>query len=229
MTHLPNNGTFSKIWHLYENTKRAQKKWAENPKNLRSSPKKKILGLHPPQSPVWFTGGVSRWRISMGRCVLPMDPWMTDSKVGEKSRWTSKVVATKSPTYSPNGGEKWWFTMVESVKHHLERRKVNWDTLPETNSLPLDIGHSKRKGLPSNHNFSGGYVKLRGCNKEGWVEKTPMNGCVELICFLIFVDDFAVFWVLISRPLFWKIGLNFVIFDLDGSVTSRKSLGEWWN
>ena len=30
----------------------------------------------------------------------------------------------KDETYSPNGGEKQWFTMVESVNHHLKQIQV---------------------------------------------------------------------------------------------------------
>ena len=32
-----------------------------------------------------------------------------------------EVVGKSKKTYSPKGGAKWWFTMVESVKHHLKQ------------------------------------------------------------------------------------------------------------
>ena len=183
MTLLPNKELLLRFVFLRKHQASPKKNGRETRKKVSEVPPKKS-SVFTRAVPAWFTGGVSRWSPWVAVCY----PWhaMDDWQQGG-----GKISLNKQGGWNKitNIFPKWWWKMV--IYHGRIRKtsswtkkSINWDTLPETNSLPLDIGHSKRKGLSSNHNFSGGYVKLPGCNKKRLSRKTPMNGCVQLICFL---------------------------------------------
>ena len=62
------------------------------------------------------------WRSVEKRSWFHSDCWFLSCNYLDLQKMRGK----NSKNSLPNGGEKWWFTMVQSVKHHLKQIQVDF-------------------------------------------------------------------------------------------------------